>query len=87
MTSPDNRTVPDQRGDLASDTPQYVHIVGWWRWVISRTLRRVPRALCGVVLYGDPDLPEPPLDGPLCPSCVARDGQPGDLRPVPGYWL
>ncbi|NQE72676.1 MULTISPECIES: hypothetical protein [Nocardia] len=51
--------------------PVYAHIVGWSAWWISRLLRRAPRALCSELLQADLDLP---LDAPLCPICLQRNG-------------
>jgi hypothetical protein len=49
----------------------YVHDVGFWQHWTSRLLRRVPFALCGVWLGGEPGL-DPGPDGPRCPACASQ---------------
>lgn len=55
---------------------EVVHIVSWWQWLLDMVLRlKVPRALCGVSLAGDPDRPDPMAAGaPLCARCVELSG-------------
>lgn len=59
---------PTARGNA----DEVVHIVGWWQWFFDMVLRiKVPRALCGESLAGDPDLPDPSAIGaPMCSRCV-----------------
>lgn len=65
----------------------YLHIVGYWEWLFVEKLRRkVPRALCGVVLIGDMDQPAPGPTSPHCPNCLAIAGS-GDGLFVPGHDL
>lgn len=83
-------------------TPEPVeHIVdGFWETVVigrlfrltPRRFRRAPRALCGVVLWGDPDQPDlPPYPHtPYCPACLKISGHSPDaiaagFEHVPGY--
>lgn len=55
---------------------EVVHIVSWWQWFLDMVLRlKVPRALCGVSLAGDPDRPDPMESGaPMCARCVELSG-------------
>lgn len=46
-----------------------IHIVGYWHEIITLLLGRIPRALCGELLTGDPDRPEPGANAPVCPVC------------------
>ena len=86
----------------APESPEVIHIVGGlWESVIAfiarlapRLFPYAPRALCGVVLWGDPDRPEPQPypQSPLCPACVAIDGRDPETiaahgEYVPGYSL
>jgi hypothetical protein len=60
-----------------------VHIVGWWQWFLDMVLKlKVPRALCGESLEGDPDRPDPmELGAPWCARCVELDGAtPDDIE-------
>lgn len=63
----------------------YLHIVGYWEWLFVEKLRRkVPRALCGVLLVGDMDAPEPGPNSPRCPRCFAISGPSNDTF-IPGH--
>lgn len=55
---------------------EVVHIVSWWQWFLDMVLRlKVPRALCGESLAGDPDRPDPMASGaPMCTRCVELSG-------------
>ncbi|MFE3229853.1 hypothetical protein [Nocardia sp. NPDC059228] len=65
----------------------YLHIVGWWEHLTAGVLRwRIPRALCGQSLEGDPDRPDPTPDTPLCPACLARGNGRTAVHWVPGEW-
>lgn len=52
---------------------QYLRIVGGLQHWLDRLRLKVPRALCGVLLVGDPDKPEPGVNTPTCPKCTALD--------------
>jgi len=60
----------------AGTADEVVHIVGWWQWFLDMVLRlKVPRALCGESLKGDPDRPDPMTIGaPWCTRCVELSG-------------
>lgn len=65
-TAPQPRTAPcdgDQFDELW-------HIVSWKEHYRARMTMRVPRALCGVLLVGDPDRPDPGPSSPWCAVCV-----------------
>jgi hypothetical protein len=65
-----------------------LHIVGWWESLLDRVLRlKVPRALCGELLGGDPDHPDPTPDSPMCPRCTHLAGPGSCCSFVPGHWL
>ncbi|MFV8142023.1 hypothetical protein ACNQR7_31040 [Mycolicibacterium senegalense] len=81
MTSPtlsESTTNDDQRPHEGGsptahgNADEVVHIVSWWQWFLDMVLRlKVPRALCGESLAGDPDLPDPSANGaPMCTQCV-----------------
>lgn len=61
----------------SGNADEVVHIVSWWQWFLDMVLRlKVPRALCGESLAGDPDLPDPAAIGaPMCARCLALDEQ------------
>lgn len=59
-----------------ADDDTRVHIVGFVRHWLDRLKLKIPRALCGVSLEGDPDKPDPGPDAPLCPDCVALEPWP-----------
>ena len=63
----DTRLAPSDGDD------NYLHIVGDIQHWLDRLGLKVPRALCGVLLIGDPDKPEPGFNTPTCPKCAARD--------------
>jgi hypothetical protein len=88
--------------DPAPESPEVIHLVrGWWESVIvflSRLAPRLfpyaPRALCGEVMWGDPDRPDvqPYPLSPFCPACLEIDGSDPDAIAdhyefVPGHWL
>lgn len=62
---PDLRTAPSDGDD------NYIHVVGNTQYWLDRLGLKVPRALCGVLLVGDPDKPEPGFNAPTCPRCAA----------------
>ena len=49
----------------------YVHSVGFWQHWTSRLFSRVPFALCGTWLGGEPGT-DPGPDGPECPPCASQ---------------
>ncbi|MCV7137670.1 hypothetical protein [Mycolicibacterium fortuitum] len=61
----------------SGNADEVVHIVSWWQWFLDMVLRlKVPRALCGESLAGDPDLPDPAAAGaPMCARCFELDEQ------------
>lgn len=80
--------------------PEFIHLVAGFReslvdfltWLSPRLFRLAHRSLCGVVLWGDPDKPEPPPGSTLCPKCVEIDGRDPEflaatVKHEPGYWL
>lgn len=76
----------------APAAPDPLHIVAERRILafLRRLFRRAPRALCGELMWGDPDRPGPPPypQSPLCPTCIAIDGgDPATLEYVPRYWI
>jgi len=87
----------------ADDAPEVLHIVeGFWEgfvierlyWLVPPRFRRAPRALCGELMWGDPDRPDPAPypHTPFCPACVAIDGRSPDEiaatgEHVPGTWI
>jgi hypothetical protein len=76
----DTRLAPSDGDD------NYLHIVSYGEWIWNETIRRkVPRALCGVSLLGDPDKPQPGANAPDCPKCNAIAG-PGKRTFIPGKW-
>ena len=66
-------TAVEPRND---DDDDVIHMVGVLEGIIADTRRlKTPRALCGVLLLGDPDRPDPmDLGAPPCPRCrdIAR---------------
>ncbi|MGW4774197.1 hypothetical protein ACWEO2_39915 [Nocardia sp. NPDC004278] len=73
--------------DRAPEPPQVEHIVDYWDSVIAclllwapRRFRRVPQALCGELMWADPNWPElPPYpQTPYCPACLEVDGRDSD---------
>jgi hypothetical protein len=52
---------------------KYIHIVGDIQHWLDRLHLKVPRALCGASLVGDPDKPGPGFNAPICPRCEARN--------------
>lgn len=64
----------------------YIHVVSLKESVWNDTIRRkVPRALCGVMMTGNPDRPELGADAPTCPTCDRLAG-PGKRTYIPGKW-
>lgn len=56
------------------DDDDCIHIVDFWQSIwVDFILRRIPRALCGASLEGDPDRPEPGANAPICLACIAAD--------------
>lgn len=57
----------------ACSNHRYVHIVGYTQWLLDRLRLKIPRALCGASLVGDPAEPDPlAMDAPTCPKCLER---------------
>ena len=50
-----------------------IHIVGGIQHWLDRLRLKIPRALCGVPLEGNPDRPGPSLYSPVCPKCAELD--------------
>ena len=71
---------PQPAATATGNADEVVHIVSWWQWFLDMVLRlKVPRALCGVSLAGDPDRPDPMTAGaPLCTRCVELSGATSD---------
>ncbi|MFI5721123.1 hypothetical protein [Nocardia sp. NPDC051750] len=65
-------SVPVDDDFLCENCAEVIHEVTWWESVRSFLLRRVPRAVCGVVLDGDPDATADLFDkgAPPCPRCA-----------------
>lgn len=65
----DTRLAPSNGDD------NYLHIVNFTQWVLDKVLRvKVPRALCGVLLVADLDMPDPlAVNAPTCPKCAAKN--------------
>lgn len=70
MTTADTATRPAPAATSGDDV---IHIVSYWRDLIPRLLGRIPRALCGELLIGDPDRAEPGANAPVCPACDRLD--------------
>jgi len=49
----------------------FIHTVGDLQHWLDRLGLKIPRALCGVLLEGNPGEPELPADAPACPRCAA----------------
>ena len=49
------------------------HIVGGFQHLLDRLHLKIPRALCGELLIGDPDRPDPGMNAPICPRCEAKE--------------
>lgn len=63
----------------------YLHIVSYGQWLwVEKIRRKVPRALCGVLLAGDMDKPEPGPNSPDCPRCLAIAGS-SSYTFIPGH--
>jgi hypothetical protein len=77
----DNTSAENIVESPALQDDEYRHVVGKWQTWAYILLRRVPRALCGLVMVADPDRPSIGPDAPGCPACLARSG--GDL----GQWV
>lgn len=61
---------PDTRLAASDGDDNYVHIVSYTQWLLDRLRLKIPRALCGASLIGDPDKPDPmDLGAPTCPKC------------------
>ena len=58
-----------------------MHIASMTAWLLDLARIRIPRALCGASLEGDPDRPDAvSAGGAVCPACL-RYGTPGKLVP------
>lgn len=55
------------------DDYNVLHIVGGFQHLLDRLHLKVPRALCGKSLLGDPDRPDPGMNAPICPRCEAKE--------------
>lgn len=55
-----------------SGDDEYIHSVSFFQRLLDILTPKIPRALCGVLLEGDPDRPEPGFNAPRCPECTAR---------------
>lgn len=76
----DTRLLPSDGDD------QYIHIVSYGQRLWNDVIRRkVPKALCGISLLGDPDKPELGSGAPTCPRCQSISG-PGKATYIPGKW-
>ena len=62
------QTAPQRAPSDSGD--EYVHIVGHIQHWLDRLGLKIPRALCGVSLDGDPDRPDPGFNAPACPACA-----------------
>jgi hypothetical protein len=63
----------------------YLHIVSYGQWLWAEKIcRRVPRALCGVLLAGDMDKPDAGPNAPKCSKCRVIAG-PGSTTYIPGH--
>lgn len=63
----------------SGDDYDLMHIVGGVQHWLDRLGLKVPRALCGELMIGDPDRPDPGEGVPVCPRCAeiaALKGQP-----------
>lgn len=81
----DNETDLDLERLLDDPDDIYLHIVSYGEWLWAEKIRRrVPRALCGVLLAGDMDKPEAGANSPDCPRCRAISG-PGSLTFIPAH--
>ena len=58
----------DQRSK-AVKPDSFLHTVGNFQYWLDRLGLKIPRALCGVSLAGNPNDPEPTVP---CPVCAAR---------------
>lgn len=63
-------------GDTNVHDDTHVHIVGFVQHWLDRLQLKIPRALCGVSLEGDPGKPGPGPDAPVCPDCAALEAWP-----------
>lgn len=59
---------------LAANDAHVSHIVGSVQHWLDRLGIKIPRALCGVSLEGDPDRPDPGMDAPTCRRCAEIAG-------------
>lgn len=50
---------------------ELAHIVSGWQDLLDRLGLKIPRALCGVLLAGDPGRAGPGRGSPVCPRCEA----------------
>lgn len=77
LTTADSAANGAPASTACSNADEVVHIVSWWQWFLDMVLRlKVPRALCGESLAGDPDLPDPAAVGaPMCARCFELDEQ------------
>jgi hypothetical protein len=50
-----------------------IHIVGGMQHMLDVLHLKVPRALCGELLIGDPDRAEPGANAPVCRACEAKE--------------
>jgi hypothetical protein len=66
---------------VSGDDYDLMHIVGAVQHWLDRLGLKVPRALCGELLVGDPDRPDPGETGaPVCPRCAEIAGLGGGAQ-------
>lgn len=63
------RSQIDTRTASSDGDDNFIHTVGDIQHWLDRLGLKVPRALCGVLLVGDLDKPEPGFNAPTCPKC------------------
>jgi hypothetical protein len=68
----DTQPEPTTTGPSDEGFLHTVDLSGPFRLLLDVTRLKIPRALCGVLLVGDPDKPEP-FNLPPCPACAARE--------------
>lgn len=83
MANTSNRN--DMRLATSDGDDDYIHIVGDIQHWLDRLGLKIPRAMCGVLLVGDPDKPEPGANAATCPKCQSIAG-PGERTFIPGKW-
>lgn len=69
-----NVTLPAGALEQLLDNEDVMHIVGDFQHWLDRLGLKIPRALCGVSLEGDPARPDPGIDAPTCLLCAEIAG-------------